>query len=77
MTSGKTVFAQVDQATPTDQVVLRDVSQCGQDSNLDCRKRLSSRGDCQEEVESSRQSPHNSTDFGGQPFRENTDFSAG
>ncbi len=35
--------------------------------NLDSRQRLSSRGDCQEAFEPSWKSPHNSTDFGGEP----------
>ena len=65
--AGGTVL-QVDQTTSADQVVLRNISQCGQDPDMDCRQRLSSCGDCQEAIESSRQSPHNFTDFGGQPL---------
>src|SRR3984957_12146633 len=30
-------FLQVDQAAPTDQAVLRDIRECGEDADLDCR----------------------------------------
>jgi len=73
--AGRAVL-QVDQATLADQVVLRDISQCGQDPNLDRSKRLSPRGDCQEEIESSG-SLHTILQILEVNLLRNTDFSAG
>src|SRR3990172_301248 len=71
--AGGTVL-QVDQTTSADQVVLRNISQCCQDPDMDCYQCLSSRGDYQEAIESSRQSLYNSTDFGVQSLLEKTYF---
>jgi hypothetical protein len=40
------VVLQMDKTTPAHKIILRDITQRGQNSNLDCRQCLFARGDC-------------------------------
>ena len=65
MPVGRAVF-QGDQTTSADQVVFLNIPQWDKNQNRGCSQCLSSRGGCQEAIESPWLSPHNFTDFGGQ-----------
>ena len=62
--AGRTVF-QMDQAAPENKKILRDISQCSENTNLDSNQHLPAGSDCQKETETARQFAHNSTSFGG------------
>jgi len=62
------VVFQVDQATPENQNVLRHISQCRQNTSMDCRQHLRARCHHEKAAPSTGKSPHNSTNIGGQYF---------
>ncbi len=64
----------MDQATFTDQVLLRNQPQCRQSSNLDRNQRLPACGHYEEANENRSFALHNSTDFERVRFRENARF---
>ena len=71
--AGGVVF-QMDQTTPANKTIFRHDCQCRQDTDMDCRKRLRPRCDCQKTVGSQAEPLHFITDFKSQPVRENAHF---
>ena len=71
--AGGIVF-QMDQAAPADQVLLRDVAKCGQDSGLDRHFRLCPCRNTQKKAGPRTKSLHNFTGFERHYFGKNSHF---
>jgi len=65
------------QTAPTDQAGLRNIDQCGEESDLGCPEHLSVGCDCQEEAQSPLSALHFFTNSGGQFVREKAHFIVG
>jgi len=66
----------MDKAASADKSFLRHIRECGQNTDMDCHRRLCAGGDHQEAFETGAESLHNFTNYQRDTVRENTAFTS-
>jgi len=69
--AGRTLL-QMDQATPENQIILRNIRECSEESNMDSHLSLCTGGDHKKAARHQNRALHNITDFKPDTIRENT-----
>jgi len=70
------IVLQMDKAASADKSFLRHIRECGQNTDMDCHRRLCAGGDHQEAFETGAESLHNFTNYQRDTVRENTAFTS-